>query len=394
MKSKLLFLLLAFALHQGIIAQSPKKVLFEEINGAWCGRVPFGDWQIDNHILPNYPNVIPVILHYGTTTSGNNSRYDLLSNPYSDSIIHHFYVGVPHPAPQALIDRTKFANEATTVVDRPNGYSLANNSWKNHVATRTNVQSAVGVTVTGNYDKATRSLNAVVNANFVAATTGDLRINLWIVEDNVVGSGYGYDQHTYDYNTAQSPFYHVGLQGVSKDSIPGYVHRHVLRGGASPAWGSKGIIAASVAAGQNFSANYSYAVPANWNEDNIKLVAFISKFGDTQTNHEVLNAEQIPLTNLITGIDNTPAIVSKTIVFPNPASGKTHVAFSLDKPSFATIEIINTIGKKMLTVAEGFLPTGKHTAYFDASQFPNGFYLIRVKTDSGECSPVKFMVIN
>ena len=393
MKSALTLLFFAFCLHLGMNAQVPKKVLLEEINGAWCGRVPFGDWIIDNSILPNYPNVIPVMLHYGTTTSNNQSRYDLLSNTFSDSIIHAFYVGVPHPAPQSLIDRTKFSGETNTVVDRPNDYSLTNNPWKNHVVSRLATESPVAVAINGTYDNQTRTLSATVNANFVAVATGDMRINLWIVEDNVAGSGYGFDQHTYDYNNPQSPFYQVGVQGINKDSIPGYLHRHVLRGGASPAWGTTGVIPSSVIAGQIFSANYAYAIPAGWNENNLQLVAFVSTFGTSQTNHSVLNAEQVSLINLTTGISSPPSLVSNTFVYPNPSYGKTFVEFSLDRPTTTTISISNILGEEMVVVAAGFLANGKHQVPFDASQLQNGLYLIGIKTESGETSTVQLLVI-
>ena len=391
MKSKLLLLFCAFSLQQGVNAQATKKVLFEEINGAWCGRVPFGDWIIDNNLVVNYPNVLPVILHYGTTTSNNQSRYDLLSNTYSDSIIDVFYVGVPHPAPEGMVDRFKFSTQTNVVVPRPNDYTLVNNAWRDNVVTRLATSSPVSVTISGDYNNVTRVLNATVNTNFVASASGDMRINLWIVEDSVVGSGYGYDQHTYDYNNAASPFYQVGVQGVGEDTIPGYVHRHVLRGGASPAFGSAGIIPASVTNGQNFSANYTYILPANWNENNINLVAFVSVYSATINNHEVLNAEQVSLMNITTGINDVTENNANAVIYPNPSTGITTMNFSLNNPSHTAIAIFNLLGEKILTIEEGALSSGRHTAYFDAGKLESGMYFIHIKTESGTSSE-KLMV--
>ena len=382
MKKTLLFLhfSVAFCIAISTHAQAPKKVLFEEMNGAWCGRVPFGDWIIYNYIVPAYPDVIPVFIHY---TPGNG--YDLMTSAKGDSICDAFYVGVPYPSPKGMIDRMKFSDQTNVVIDRDN-FTTYNTTgvWKNKVITQLAVTAPVAVSITGAYNTITRIVNATVTTNFVAAASGDMRISLWLVEDSVVGSGYGYDQHTYDYSNTQSPFYQVGVQGTGADTIPGYVHRHVFRGAASPAWGTAGVIPSSVSNGQNFSANYTYILPSAWDENKITLVAFVSYYDASINNRSVLNAEQVALFSLTTGINDAGNNLSGTpSVYPNPSGGKTTIEFSLANTSPVSIDIYNLLGEKVLAVENGIFSSGKHAAEFDAGKLEGGVYIISIKTESG-----------
>ena len=362
--------------------QAPKKVLFEQINGVWCGRIPFGDWVIDNYIVPTYPNVIPVFLHRLNSPAKVN---DLLTSTIGDSISDVFYVGIPYPSPKGIIDRMKFSDQTNVVIERDE-FSNYNTTgkWKEKVINQLAVTAPVAVSITGSYNATTRTVNATVTTNFVAAASGDLRINLWIVEDSVVGSGYGYDQHTYDYGNAQSPFYQVGVDGPGADSIPGYIHRHVLRGAASPAWGTTGIIPSSVSNGQSFSTNYNYTIPSNWNENRIKLVAFVSNYNTDKNNHSVLNAEQNSLLSLTTTGVNNPINHAANILsmHPNPSNGQTTIYFSLENPSPITIEICNLLGQKVHSIQKDIAASGNHTAVFDASKLVGGVYFIILKTTS------------
>jgi len=381
---KILFLPLAvISIALNAYAQAPKKVLFEEINGAWCGRVPFGDWIIHNYIVPNYPDVIPVFIHDSDTQNGG--RYDLMASAVGDSIIDAFYVGVPYPSPKGIIDRMKFSDQTNVVTER-DGFSTYNTTgvWKNKVITQLAVSSPVAVGITVTYNSITRIVNATVTTDFVAIISGDMRINLWIVEDSVVGSGYGYDQHTYDYNNSESPFYHVGVEGTNADSIPGYVHRHVLRGAASPAWGTAGVIPSSVSNGQNFSTDYTYTIPSAWDENQITLVAFVSYYDVSINNRSVLNAEKISLLST-TGINdhgnNLISIIPFT--YPNPSRGLTSIEFSSANSSPVNIDIYNLLGENVLAVQKGVFSSGKNTVTFDAGKLESGVYLISVKTEAG-----------
>jgi len=110
----------------------------------------------------------------------------------------------------------------------------------------------------------------------LSAVTGDYRLNLYITEDSIVGSGAGYDQHNYyssqtSGGSAWSGSPYVGMA----DPIVGWSHNHVLRKAVGGAWGTTGIIPVTVAAGSNYTHTYTFTLPNTWREDYIDLVGMV-----------------------------------------------------------------------------------------------------------------------
>jgi len=72
-----------------------------------------------------------------------------------------------------------------------------------------------------------------VTANFVKSVSGDVRINMIVVEDNVTGTGAAYDQKNF---IANNPSF-VGHPYYAKPAtITGYKHRSVVRSYAGGVW--------------------------------------------------------------------------------------------------------------------------------------------------------------
>lgn len=85
--------------------------------------------------------------------------------------------------------------------------------------------------------------------------------------------------------------------------------------------------------------------------------------------------------SLITaGIQNLPDLSKRFLVFPNPASESFSLEFQLKEPSDIQIEIIDLLGKKVLTLQEEGL-NGKTIKQIQTSALPNGNYFVRLKTD-------------
>ncbi|MEI6508912.1 MAG: T9SS type A sorting domain-containing protein, partial [Bacteroidota bacterium] len=71
---------------------------------------------------------------------------------------------------------------------------------------------------------------------------------------------------------------------------------------------------------------------------------------------------------------------------PNPTSGFTSVDFNVTSKSNVTVELLNVIGQKVLSVANGLYAEGDHTVAFDASTLNKGVYFVNVKTDEGSAT--------
>ncbi len=67
---------------------------------------------------------------------------------------------------------------------------------------------------------------------------------------------------------------------------------------------------------------------------------------------------------------------------PNPFNPATTVAFSLGADENVRLEIFDARGRKVTTLAEGFLAAGDHEYRWNATGFADGVYLCRLTTDT------------
>ena len=74
------------------------------------------------------------------------------------------------------------------------------------------------------------------------------------------------------------------------------------------------------------------------------------------------------------------AAPAKLEAYPNPASNRLAVAFTLEAGADVTLTIYDMLGRQVATLAEGAYEVGRHEAGFDASSLPAGVYLARLQT--------------
>ena len=67
--------------------------------------------------------------------------------------------------------------------------------------------------------------------------------------------------------------------------------------------------------------------------------------------------------------------------YPNPFRHKTTIRYRLFVATTIKISIVNILGQKIATLAEGFKNAGQYRVDWDASAVPNGVYLIRMQTN-------------
>ena len=97
----------------------------------------------------------------------------------------------------------------------------------------------------------------------------------------------------------------------------------------------------------------------------------------------------------ITGIENQPQkIPAKYILYqnyPNPFNPVTEIKFNIPESGNTKLVVYNTLGEKVKTLVDDYLPAGEHKVNFDAGELPSGIYFY--KLTSGKYSAVKKMIL-
>lgn len=77
---------------------------------------------------------------------------------------------------------------------------------------------------------------------------------------------------------------------------------------------------------------------------------------------------------------------------PNPFSGSTEIAFSLERAQDVSLRVFDAMGRQVATLADGPLSAGPHAYRFDASSLAAGVYIYTLNVE-GEVSSRRMMVV-
>tara|TARA_B100001093_G_scaffold156799_1_gene149396 strand:+ start:128 stop:982 length:855 start_codon:yes stop_codon:yes gene_type:complete len=244
-----------------------KKVLIEEFTATWCGYCPWGASIVENIVNDN-DNVIPVAVHVRDGMSIDHSVF--LETTYQSSSY-----------PAGMVDRAPYnVNDTTQVVSFNAGYFTYFSA--NQLLLEAECGLAMRSKVSG--DIATIEVRAGFNTDL----DGDYRLTVYLIEDGVTGSGYGFDQINWDNEEPQSDFYGMG------DPIVGYVHNHTLRAVLSGELGDT-LDESVLTSGGEHIASYSISI-SNYDKKKLSAVAFIQRIGADFTQHEILNVQKVGIT--------------------------------------------------------------------------------------------------
>ncbi|MBX7154748.1 MAG: Omp28-related outer membrane protein [Bacteriodetes bacterium] len=274
--TRFLLVVIAVCCTGSVFAQTPlKRVLVEEFTGAWC------PWCIDGPVKlamlhEKYGSqVIAMAIHDNdsmTTQEYNETGGLKLMAPFF---------------PAGCINRIYYAEEKTDKVgiDREN--------WEKRTGEELAKPAEADVKVTNvKFNAATRELTATVWAKFAQDVSGDLRFNLMIAEDGLVGNGTGWDQaNAYNALKGQEshPWYGKG------SPVKGFVHNHVFRKALGGAWGTASVIPQSVKNGDEFSKTYTYTIPGNWDAEKLTLIGVVQQYDTDVNNRRIINAYDVEM---------------------------------------------------------------------------------------------------
>ena len=373
----------------GLSQVPPRIVLLETFTTAICGYCPeLETWLGQMLSTADSSFLVPVCLHAGYGT-------DAMTTYEADTLANFLdFQG----APSVSVDRELYyGNGGITVTPDNLGYP---DNIPALEETEETVVSPVGFTATNTYDPETRALTVTVNSTFYGPVTGDFRMNCYITEDSVVGSGAGYDQHSYYYSspTSGNPWLNVGSYSASDGyaTIAGFVHNHVDRALLNGIWGdsiSTGNIPHSPVQGTTYTQTYHYTLSSAWRTKFIKLAAFVSQYNPSSYNSEyniVWNAVGMNL-NVPTGIQQISSN-ENIVLYPNPAQNVVTLAYTLDNDTKLSFEVYNMLGQMVSSDEASDFSKGSYTTTINTSQFVNGIYFVTVKDDTKVLQTLKFVI--
>jgi hypothetical protein len=224
-----------------------RKVLLEDLTGHRCPNCPRAARVAQDLKDDVYgDDLVLVAIHAGFFSNPvppiGDGQYDTDHRTEAGNAYNTAYG--PQSYPIGLISRKPY-----------NGSILVNDgSWGSAVAdligTPTPFKLRVDTIITNG-----TSVSTEISLELQQDVTGDYNLVVYLVEDRVID---------WQYDSESTP-----------PDIPGYEHRHILRGNLNGTWGASAI-AGGGAAGQSFSFPYTYTIPGNVvNVDNCYLVAWI-----------------------------------------------------------------------------------------------------------------------
>ena len=223
------------------IVTAQKNVLLEEATGTWCSYCPTGIYYIDS-LMHTYDNVIAIAIHTNDVMACEEyfEKTKLIS------------------APTANIGR-RFTGKETT-------------DWFSCVQDEMNYQPKASVTVTAEFEAATRLMTAIVTVTALENLEGSYSVSGVVVEDAVSGT-------TSQYNQAnQYSNYYFPMGGYEKlpNPIPAnrMAYDHVARQLLGGYEGEAGF-PTTLAKGQSFAQTFTYYIPENFDHNYVRVVGIL-----------------------------------------------------------------------------------------------------------------------
>lgn len=315
-----------------------RKVVLEHFSTAVCPNCPAGHERVNAAIL-NRPDVMEIVHHTGYST-------DAFTIPESTSYLWFYNAGTSTYAPALMLDRTNmYAYGASNSKTTTPVFSVGMTSEINKlINARFEKPAFVSVNIDNSFNLATRQLTVNVSGEKVKDLTRDNgavpKMFVFLVEDSLL------------------------LDQIAPGSVTlkNYQHDNVVRDLISNIlWGS----AVTFNASNAYYLNYTYAVPANWNEKHLKLIAFLGYQKITDTNLcDILNANSTKLNFSATGLQP---------VFEQIKLKVTGNKITL-LDTFNSLSVYNMQGQLIQEI-----PNGINS--FEIS--PSGIYLIKALTNDG-----------
>ena len=290
MKNIYLILCLFFAVSGW--SQNDKVVIVEKFTRTGCGNCPHGALQVQT-LIDDYPGqVFGVYIHVAgdpmSFNNGINTEFGAFGTP------------------TYMVDRVLFNGQSSEIVSTSN--------VQNFGIEQLAAPAPLGMNITADYNANTREISGTLTANFTDAISGDMRFLLYVTEETVVG-GSAYNQANYYNPVAGSP-----LEGLG-NPIVGYEHKHVLRDLPLGHLGLEGSVPASVNAGESITQSFSFTLPPEIDETEVRLIGSVANYGANAGERALLNSGILDFSDMtLVSILNPDRLTEQLNISPNPAT--------------------------------------------------------------------------
>ena len=324
---------------------SPKKVLFEEGTGTWCGWCPRGAIAM-NYMDTTYPNeFIGIAVH---------NEDPMMLPEYDGGAGFSGFPGMN-------VDRIVL------------GADVSQSTMVTNLNSRKTLTTPVSLVATGsvNGSNITINANATFRTNF---SNANYKLGVIITESNVTGTANGYKQTNY---------YAGGANGVmgGYETLPNpvpanqMVYNHVgraLLGGYS---GQDGSVPTTITDGQTITYTFNYTVPATSNINNMHAIVILID----QNNGEIINAKSAELATLAVSQNN---IAPSFDIYPNPTSDFFNI--SNLKSGDYTINIYDMSGRLIQTNKKEVIENQELT--IAVKGISRGEYIVNIASENSSFS--------
>lgn len=249
----------------GLTGFVTKNVMIEEPTGAWCQYCPDGALIMDT-LKAHYTDLVPVSIHWGDAT-----HPDGMVIADGTTVVNAYVTGFP----SGFVDRVAYGG----------GIEQDRSTWENLLLTRAQDIVPVSVGIYSTYDSVTRIVTAKVYAKYSGPATGNFRINAYVCENDVTGTGNSYNQQNAYSGNSNYP-----VLGALPHTIVGWHHQQVLRSMMGGPWGTDGVIPNVVAAGDTFVQTYTYTVPASYHPENMFVVGLVQAYSNQTDQRPIINS--------------------------------------------------------------------------------------------------------
>jgi hypothetical protein len=229
------------------------------------------------------------------------------------------------------------------------------------------------------WDAATRELNVSITTTMAQATTGAYKIACVLTEDDVTGTGAGYNQ---------ANAYAGGNNGVmgGYESLPSpvpaaqMVYDHVARAIAPSFTGQTGVVPSSTAAGDTYTANFTFTLPTTWDETQMHIVGMLIEPQGKIDNAGYTTIDGAVQNGYVAGLEEISGVLLEQmlVVAPNPATDFTNITMHIPSKAQVSLRVLDAKGSILQGRQYGSLQ-GDFEVGINTSNYAPGLYLVELE---------------
>jgi hypothetical protein len=333
-----------------VVPAAGKIVVGEEATGTWCQWCPRGAVFMDKFQADYAGYWAGIAVHNGDpmTVTAYDDGIGTLIGGY----------------PSALVDRLGDVDPSQMGTD---------------FFTRLQTAPKGIITNGATWDAATRELNVSITTTMAQATTGAYKIACVLTEDDVTGTGAGYNQ---------ANAYAGGNNGVmgGYESLPSpvpaaqMVYDHVARAIAPSFTGQTGVVPSSTAAGDTYTANFTFTLPTTWDETQMHIVGMLIEPQGKIDNAGYTTIDGAVQNGYVAGVEEISGVLLEQmlVVAPNPATDFTNITMHIPTKAQVSLRVLDAKGSILQGRQYGSLQ-GDFEVGINTSNYAPGLYLVELE---------------